>query len=308
MSRFLSPTRSLLLLLGVLSARAPAQKVYILYAGADKATASAIERALPKITTAKRANVSLLELADERGRRKAYARFNGACALLVVGERAARFAAQSNYSCPVVTVRCEPDSLHSTAAVLPVRAPDEATSDDLLPRGELLTTSRQGLLQADGVLARSELDVIATAALATALLCPGGDRLVLAVHRDHGQSDLSRRELRRVLRLDQPRWDGGEPVQLLLPNEGSTEMHLLLHRVYQMDAAALRRHWAMMEYRHKALNMPLRLQGAQARVDALETHPGGIAAVPAAAIPRSAPVKILTIDGKRFDHDGYLFQ
>jgi hypothetical protein len=142
----------------------------------------------------------------------------------------------------------------------------------------------------------------ATAVLAAS---PARERTAIAIIVNAGNDvpDPSLDDLRAVFTLERQFWPDGRRIVLFLPPPDSPSRNVLLDRLYGMSDFELRKHWVGELFRGAIPSIPSTLPGTEALVAAVAGSPGGIAAVPARAVP--AGLRVLRVGGRRPDDSGY---
>ncbi len=121
---------------------------------------------------------------------------------------------------------------------------------------------------------------------------------VVLVHPDNPLDDLALETLTHILRAEQQRWTNGNRILLALPPSPSTERDVLLKVVFKMDEKELKKYWTHLLYRNKIAQLPKTEADSAAMIALVEKQKDAIAVVAVSAIPKSAKVRIITIDKK----------
>jgi ABC-type phosphate transport system substrate-binding protein len=147
---------------------------------------------------------------------------------------------------------------------------------------------------------RTAAVVIVLAVLAAA--ARAGD-VAIVVHRSHPQDGLSMTELRRIFRLDQQHWKGGDRIELVLQLSGSAKEAVILDRVYHMRPDELKPFWLGKVFRGELTAAP-RTFASDASVK--QYVAGNMHAVGYVdSILLDGSIKALVLDGKRPGEPGY---
>jgi len=149
------------------------------------------------------------------------------------------------------------------------------------------------MLRLVGIVAAAGLAL--TVALATAAI-GDGTAVAIVVNPSNDVADISRDDLRAIFRLERQFWPSGRRVTLLLPPSGSVEKDVLLHQLYGIDDAELRKYWVAQLFRGAIPAIPSTVRSPEALSAAVRASEGGISAVPVTSIPPG--VRVLRVDGK----------
>ena len=127
--------------------------------------------------------------------------------------------------------------------------------------------------------------------------------LAVIVHPDNPVSDMSFREVRRLLRMDRQYWSPGRPVSLILPGPAVPERRRALARAYQMSEQAFRQYWISVAYGVQALNLPRPYGDCEVAVRIVGSLEDAMSVVRASCIDES--VKVIYVDQRKPGDEGY---
>ena len=128
-------------------------------------------------------------------------------------------------------------------------------------------------------------------------VAPAQEAVAVIVNPRNPATNLSLRQLRSHLKLEQQFWPDRDRVELFLRPSRSLEMEVLLAEVYRMTSDELRKYWVGKVFRGDIPAKPAVIPNARAagiRVGKLE-H--ALTVVLASDVPEG--VRVLTIDGKK---------
>lgn len=129
------------------------------------------------------------------------------------------------------------------------------------------------------------------------------ESVAVIVNPKNPTTNLTFRQLRSYLKLEQQFWPDKDRVELFLRPSRSSEMAVLLSEVYSMSRDELRKYWVGKVFRGDIPSKPAVIPTAKAagiRVNKLEN---AITIVLASEVPDG--VRVLTIDNKKPGDEGY---
>jgi hypothetical protein len=153
--------------------------------------------------------------------------------------------------------------------------------------------------------ARSAIAVLIVSAL-WAVPASAGDPMVV-VQEQRAEEDLSPWRVRLLSSGEEPLWENGDRVRLLLPPEDSGETLDRFHEFLDRSPFELRKIWVDKVFKGEAVALPLRPQTVDDLLQELLADPGGLAILPADAFASGVPdgLKVLSVGGKRAGDVGY---
>ncbi len=128
-------------------------------------------------------------------------------------------------------------------------------------------------------------------------------QVAIIVNPSNSTSNLSLKQLERVLRLSRTRWNNGQKIYLLMQEEGSLEKEVILKKVYRMTSDQLKRFWLTKIYRGEMTSFPKTLSSNESIRRFVSRVPNAIGFVDASYPDET--VKVLRIDGKLPGAEGY---
>lgn len=147
-------------------------------------------------------------------------------------------------------------------------------------------------------------------ALLVAALLAGGaavaaesSAIAIVVHRSAPADDLSLQQLRSIFLADQQFWNDRTRITLLVRAPQSDERDFVLNRIYQMSESQFRQYWIAKMFRAEIPRGPKIVFSTDMTLDLVVAIPGSISFIRASEVNDS--VKIVRIDGKLPDEDGY---
>ncbi|MGH8223757.1 MAG: hypothetical protein ACREQZ_12370 [Woeseiaceae bacterium] len=152
-----------------------------------------------------------------------------------------------------------------------------------------------------------------TALLAAALLAGGvsaaaaeSSAIAIVVHQSAPIDNLSMQQLRNIFLADQQFWDDRTRISLLVRAPQSDERDFVLNRIYRMTEVQFRQYWIAKMFRAEIPRGPKIVFSTDMTLDLVVAIPGSISFMRASEV--SDAVKVVRIDGKLPDQDGYPLQ
>jgi len=142
---------------------------------------------------------------------------------------------------------------------------------------------------------------LATGAIAESPLEEAG--LAIVVHRDSAVDNLSMNELRNIFLANQQFWPDRRRITLLIRAPQSEERDYVLNTIYQQSESEFRQYWIAKMFRAEIPRGPKIVFSTDMTLDLVVAIPGSISFMRADQV--TDDVKVLRVDGKLPDEDGY---
>ena len=145
------------------------------------------------------------------------------------------------------------------------------------------------------------------ALLSLALAVPAAaDDIAVVVHPSVKETELTFKELRKVLLGDRQFWGKGMQVTLIVRAPVADERTVLLDKVYEMSEDQFKQYWVGKVFRAEASSGPKVVISNEKAVELVGVMEGAIALVNASDVPEG--LNVLAIEGKKPGDDGYLLR
>ena len=127
--------------------------------------------------------------------------------------------------------------------------------------------------------------------------------LALITHKSNATTSVTMPELVKMCKGQTNRWPDGKPVVFILRDPGSSDMHMVLEKVYNMSRSEVMK--AIATANHGRMNHPaiMVVDSDDALLDRVEATPGAVGLVDVYAI--TGGVRVLKVGGKLPLESGY---
>lgn len=131
--------------------------------------------------------------------------------------------------------------------------------------------------------------------------------LAVVVNKARPESNLTRRELANIYLGEKKFWDGGNPLQPVLPPKSAPDVKdRFITLLTGLTPAEFGREWEGKVFRGESNHPPVILTTEKETVGYVYMIPNAIAVLPADSVAKYLKViKVLSIDGKKPGDEGY---
>ncbi|HAV64381.1 MAG TPA: hypothetical protein DCY13_18685 [Verrucomicrobiales bacterium] len=131
-----------------------------------------------------------------------------------------------------------------------------------------------------------------------------GADVAIVVNPDNPVDELSFKDLRALLELQQQFWKNGNRVSLVTLKAGLPEKELVLKKVYFRTEDALNRYWMNRMFKAEIATIPKARASSDEVKQVVSRLPNGIGFIDATTV--DASVKVLRIEGRLPGEAGYI--
>lgn len=129
--------------------------------------------------------------------------------------------------------------------------------------------------------------------------------IAVIVNKSNPVSDISYNELKQILEAKKQYWNNGEKITLIFKSVASNETRILIDTIYKMKYDEFDKYWFSMVYSNKVMEFP-KLLNSPGTINILVSEiPGAIAFIGVNEISKRGNIKMLKINGRMPDEDGY---
>jgi ABC-type phosphate transport system substrate-binding protein len=132
--------------------------------------------------------------------------------------------------------------------------------------------------------------------------------IAVIVNKSNPVSDISYDELKQILEARKQYWDNGERITLIFKPIVSNETRTLIDTVYKIKYDEFDKYWFLKVYNNKIMEFPKILHSTGTINILVSEIPGAIAFLGINEVSKRGNIKILKINGKMSDEDGYPFK
>ena len=129
--------------------------------------------------------------------------------------------------------------------------------------------------------------------------------VAVIVNKSNSVSDISYNELKQILEARKQYWDNGEKITLIFKPIASTETRTLIDTVYKIKYEEFDKYWFSMVYSSKITEFPKIVISTSTMNILVSEIPGAIAFLRINEVSKRGNIKVLKVDGKMPDEDGY---
>jgi ABC-type phosphate transport system substrate-binding protein len=129
--------------------------------------------------------------------------------------------------------------------------------------------------------------------------------VAVIVNKSNPVSDISYTELKQILEVRKQYWDNGEKITLIFKPVVSNETRTLIDMVYKIKYEEFGKYWLLKVYDSKIMEFPKMLNSTGTINILVSEIPGAIAFVGVNDVSKRGNIKILKIEGKMPDEEGY---
>lgn len=132
--------------------------------------------------------------------------------------------------------------------------------------------------------------------------------IAVIVNKSNPVSDISYNELKQILEARKQYWDNGEKITLIFKPVVSNETRTLIDRVYKIKYEDFDKYWFSKVYKGEITEFP-KILVSTATINILVSEiQGAIAFIGVDEVSKRGNIKVLRVNGKMPDEDGYPFK
>lgn len=128
------------------------------------------------------------------------------------------------------------------------------------------------------------------------------------VNKTNPVSDISYNELKQILEAKNQYWDNREKITLIFKPVASNETRTLIDMVYKIKYEEFDKYWFLKVYENKIMEFPKILNSAGTINILVSEIQGAIAFIGVDEVSKRGNIKVLRVNGKMPDEDGYPFK
>lgn len=132
--------------------------------------------------------------------------------------------------------------------------------------------------------------------------------IAVVVNKSNPVTDISYSELKIILEARKQYWDNGEKITLIFKPITSNETRTLIDMVYKIKYEEFDKYWFLRVYNNKIMEFPKILNSAGTINILVSEIPGAIAFIGVDEVSKRGNIKVLRVNGKMPDEDGYPFK
>ncbi len=132
--------------------------------------------------------------------------------------------------------------------------------------------------------------------------------IAVVVNKSNPVSDISYSELKIILEARKQYWSNGEKITLIFKSLVSNETRKLIDMVYKIKYDEFDKYWFLKVYNNKIMEFPKILNSTSTINILVSEIPGAIAFIGVNEVSKRGNIKMITINGRMPDEDGYPFK
>lgn len=132
--------------------------------------------------------------------------------------------------------------------------------------------------------------------------------IAVIVNKSNPVSDISYNELKQISEARKQYWDNGEKIILIFKPVTSVETRTLIDMVYKIKYEEFDKYWFLKVYDNKIMEFPKILNSTGTINILVSEIQGAIAFIGVNDVSKRGNIKILKINGKMPDENGYPFK
>jgi len=132
--------------------------------------------------------------------------------------------------------------------------------------------------------------------------------IAVIVNKLNPVSDISYNELKQILEARKQYWDNGKKIMLIFKPVASNETRTLIDKVYKIKYEDFDKYWFWKMYKNEIMEFPKILNSSGTINILVSEMSGAIAFIGVNDVSKRGNIKILKINGKMPDEDGYPFK
>ncbi|HLE86659.1 MAG TPA: hypothetical protein VI727_03230 [Candidatus Brocadiaceae bacterium] len=132
--------------------------------------------------------------------------------------------------------------------------------------------------------------------------------IAVIVNKSNPVSDVSYNELKQISEARKQYWDNGEKIILIFKPVTSVETRALIDMVYKIKYEEFDKYWFLKVYENKIMEFPKILNSTGTINILVSEIQGAIAFIGVDEVSKRGNIKVLRVNGKMPDEDGYPFK
>ena len=132
--------------------------------------------------------------------------------------------------------------------------------------------------------------------------------IAVIVNKSNPVSDVSYNELKQISEARKQYWDNGEKIILIFKPVTSVETRALIDMVYKIKYEEFDKYWFLKVYENKIMEFPKILNSTGTINILVSEIQGAIAFIGVDEVSKHGNIKVLRVNGKMPDEDGYPFK
>ena len=132
--------------------------------------------------------------------------------------------------------------------------------------------------------------------------------LAVIVNKSNPVSDISYNELKQILEARKQYWNNREKITLIFKPIASNETRILIDRVYKIKYEEFEKYWFLKVYDNKIMEFPKILNSTGTINILVSEIQGAISFVDVDEVSKRGNIKVLRVNGKMPDENGYPFK
>lgn len=129
--------------------------------------------------------------------------------------------------------------------------------------------------------------------------------VAVVVNNSNPLTDISYTELKQILEARKQYWNHGEKITLIFKSIVSNETRTLIDMVYAIKYDEFEKYWFLKVYNNKVMEFPKILHSTATINILVSKIPGALAFIDVTEVSKRGNIKILKINGKMPDEEGY---
>ena len=129
--------------------------------------------------------------------------------------------------------------------------------------------------------------------------------VAVIVNKSNPVSDISYNEIKQILEARKQYWDTGEKITLIFKPIASTETRTLIDAIYKIKYEEFDKYWFSMVYSNKITEFPRMMISTSTMNILVSEMLGAIAFLGINEVSKRGNIKVLKVDGKMPDENGY---
>lgn len=132
--------------------------------------------------------------------------------------------------------------------------------------------------------------------------------IAVIVNKSNPVSDVSYNELKQISEARKQYWNNGEKIILIFKPVTSVETRTLIDMVYKIKYEEFDKYWFLKVYENKIMEFPKILNSTGTINILVSEIQGAIAFIGVDEVSKRGNIKMLRVNGKMPDEDGYPFK
>ncbi len=132
--------------------------------------------------------------------------------------------------------------------------------------------------------------------------------IAVVVNKSNPVIDISYTELKQILEARKQYWSNGERITLIFKSIVSNETRTLIDMVYELKYDDFEKYWFLKVYNNKIMEFPKILHSTGTINILVSEIPGAIGFIGVNEVSKRGNIKMIKINGRMPDEDGYPFK